>query len=68
MDAITGDYTIVTQNVSVFMKASFENNMVGNMVVVGHRKSCIRVKSPSIVTEDLQPLFSLSYNVSNAKG
>ena len=37
------------------MKAWFENEMVGNLVVVGHRKSCICVKSPSTVTEDIKP-------------
>ena len=37
------------------MKAWFEKEMVGNLVVVGHRKSCICVKSPSTVTEDIKP-------------
>ena len=57
MDAIKWDSTIITQNVSVFLTAWFENNMVWKMVVVGNRKICICVKSTSTVTEDLKPLI-----------
>lgn len=57
MDAIKRHSTIVIQNVSVFMKARFENNMVGNTVIVGNRKICMCAKSTSTVTEDLKPLI-----------